>query len=66
MVKNSPFSAAGEGLIVGQGTRFPCAVGKLSLCIAIIEPMGSAALVERETDMEPRGSMPNQDLTQPK
>ena len=45
MVKNSPFSAAGEGLIVGQGTRFPRAVGKLSLCIAIIEPMGSAALV---------------------
>ena len=45
MVQNSPFSPAGEGLIVGQGTRFPHAVGKLSLCIAIIEPTGSAAVV---------------------
>ena len=38
MVKNSPSSAGGEGLIVGQGTKFPHAVRKLSGALQLPRP----------------------------
>ena len=61
MVKNSPSSAGGEGLIVGQGTKFPHAARTLSLCTAITEAVCSGAMVAISEKLTPRpgASMPS-------